>query len=137
MHTERMDPNNLPQLQGPQGFQTGPNGPGGRGEFFQHHPHGFGPFRDGMYGFYGHHHEGWGGPHVFALLLFLLLLIAIVVLLWRSFRARPAAGTTGHAADGALDLVRLRYAKGEIGRDEFLRLNEDLGGHGAASPPAA
>jgi hypothetical protein len=42
--------------------------------------------------------------------------------------------------DAALQAARLRYAQGEISREEYLRLAADLGGHlpgppGAATPP--
>ena len=35
--------------------------------------------------------------------------------------------------DNAVDVVRMRYAKGEIDRDDFLRISADLGG--APEPP--
>jgi uncharacterized membrane protein len=40
--------------------------------------------------------------------------------------------------DGALEEVRLRYARGEIGREEFLQRAADLGAAGPeATPPQA
>lgn len=81
-----------------------------------------------------------GGPHYFAwFLLFLLiglliLLIFFVLTRWDG-RPRPVAaaapGVTG-AGDDAHTLVRLRYARGEIDRDTFLQVSQDLAG---APPP--
>lgn len=75
----------------------------------------------------------WGGP-LFGLFWLLLLLgfIALVVVgvIWVvRGGARPSALTapvTG-SHDQALATLRMRYAKGEIGRDEFLVAARDLG----------
>jgi uncharacterized membrane protein len=86
----------------------------------------------------------WG----FASWLVPMLLIAVLVgvAVWLVGRAaRPARGAgptlvgTGGTAppDPALEAARMRYARGEIGRDDFLRLSGDLGGRtGDAIPPA-
>lgn len=69
---------------------------------------------------------------VFLFMAFLALLALGVALLWRRGSGSGGAG----AADGgdeALDALRLRYARGEITRDEFLQANQDLGG---PEPPA-
>jgi uncharacterized membrane protein len=90
-----------------------------------------------MYGHRGHF-DGWhGGPGVFGLLFFVVLVALAVVAavsLFRFYRARhelaPAAGAVrGRPDDGALAELRLRYARGEIGRDDFLARLHDLGGH--------
>jgi len=79
--------------------------------------------------------------HPIAWLVVLIVLIAIVafavyVLLKASRGAggMPVGGGVpgGAPADSALELVRMRYAKGEIERDEFVRVSTDLG----APPPA-
>jgi len=96
---------------------------------------------DGMR-FYGErggfeHHGGhqWLGFLFLALLLVLLaLLIGSVVRGIRSRRtAAEAAATAGPPGDDALSVLRLRYARGEIGRDDFLRAHEDLGGGSGAA----
>lgn len=84
--------------------------------------------------------HGGGGPHVFAWLLFALLLVFLVGLVvfftgrWGGLhRGSPAPGTLApRAGDDAQDLVRLRYARGEIDRETYLQLSRDLG---AAPPP--
>jgi uncharacterized membrane protein len=81
---------------------------------------------------------GWFIP-----VLMVAVLIGLVV--WAMLRltapARLAtAGGPGAVTvrrnDGALDLVRTRYAQGEITRDEFVQLSNDLGEPVAAPPPA-
>ena len=80
--------------------------------------------------------HGGNGPHVFAWLLFMLLLVLLVGLAvvvaarlggarWRSAATAPVAPRTG---EDPLELVRLRYARGEIDRETFLQVSQDLGG---------
>ena len=57
--------------------------------------------------------------------LLALVIVGIVAgLQWLTKSAGPRAA--GSRADSALDLLRERYAKGEIGRDEFQRVRQDL-----------
>lgn len=87
----------------------------------------FGPGGPGFE--HAHHH-----PHPFAWLLLLVLLALIVVgavwLVRRFAGSGPAmqGPAVAPVTDGALETVRLRYARGEIDRDEFLRVSADLGG---------
>ncbi len=61
-------------------------------------------------------------------ILFLLILVGIGVYLWRTnedkqwIRSSPPA----KQEDGALQLLRERYARGEIDHDEYQRRKEDL-----------
>ncbi len=99
-----------------------------------------------------HHVRGeWAGhgPPVWGWLIPLLFLLVIAgLVIWGVLRltsrqvAAPAAypgpwGAAPRPGDPALDAVRTRYARGEITREEFLRLVTDLGGAPPAPPPPA
>jgi len=65
------------------------------------------------------------------MLFFLALLVVLVVAAVRWFvgeRRPPAtsANTGQSPIDDALAIARTRYARGEIDRDAFLRITEDL-----------
>lgn len=68
----------------------------------------------------------------FLLMAFLALLALGVALLWR--RGGDDATVDTSSGDEALDAIRLRYARGEMTREEFLQVNRDLGG---PEPPPA
>jgi uncharacterized membrane protein len=93
-----------------------------------------------------HAHDGWwSGPLHFLLLLVLLtLLVAAVVWLVRRLAPAAAATTAGAAgapsaaaatggavADPAVATLRMRYARGEVSREDFQRTLVDLTGAGA------
>ena len=99
-------------------------------------------YYDGM----RHVNDGWwGGPfHVIVMLLLLALLIAGAVWLVRHFShggfAPAAAGpamipSASLAPDPAVAALRMRYAKGEVSREEFQHALEDLGGVAGPPPP--
>ena len=60
---------------------------------------------------------GWGGWLGFGHLLWWGLLAAGIVVLWRCQSQRRGSGPSGE--DGALQLLRERYARGEIDLKEF------------------
>jgi putative membrane protein len=72
-----------------------------------------------------------GGHPVLGGLIVLLLLAAVVLgalSLWRSYRNPPAQNVSAPPVrDPALAELRLRYARGEVDRDEYLRRAADLG----------
>lgn len=78
------------------------------------------------------HDGGWTwamGMHGIPWLLFLVLaVLGIVLLVRRLWRAAPGGHphTSGRPGEGALTVLEARYAKGEIGRDEFLEKKQDL-----------
>ena len=82
------------------------------------------------HGFGGRFQHGHGGGWPFGLFFLLILLILGGLVVWSLLRpgarhAPPAAG--GSPPDPALEQARLRYARGEIDRDEFVRIARDLG----------
>ncbi|MHB9035011.1 MAG: SHOCT domain-containing protein [Anaerolineae bacterium] len=89
--------------------------------------HDFGPF----YGPVGYSGWGWAGMIV-GLVIFLVLLAAFIwFIVWALRRSR--GGGYGYrypqapGGSSAREIVQARYAKGEITRDEYLKLLEDLG----------
>jgi putative membrane protein len=91
--------------------------------------------------------EHSGNGHAFWWFLMFLLLavlvgvVAALVFRWlagRQAAAVPLAPAALGPADDALGLVRMRYARGEIDRDQFLQTSADLGGQPPpAQPPPA
>lgn len=86
---------------------------------------------------FGYGMGGWGGPGWGEFgwiggLLFLALIVFAIVLLARSLgwdrHDRHAAGRPGEPAgeDRALQILRERYARGEIDKEEFDRRKEGL-----------
>jgi putative membrane protein len=92
---------------------------GGGGQMFVEHAGNAGGWPDGL---------SWV---MFALLL-LLFLIAVASLAFALYdRSHRGAAS---APSGALGELELRYARGELERDEYLQRRADLGG--AAAPPS-
>ena len=93
-----------------------------------------------------YHHPLWGFFGVILPILMLAALIGLVI--WAVLRltnqggARPAGQSIalppqGRASDPALEHARYRYARGEIDRDQFLLISNDLGAPVSAPPPPA
>jgi putative membrane protein len=59
------------------------------------------------------------------MLLFLGLLIAGIVVLVRALTGRSVFGQPGH--DSAMEVLRRRYAAGEITKDQFEEMKRTLG----------
>jgi putative membrane protein len=81
---------------------------------------------------YWRHHDwgwSWGFGHMLVgtliFFLFLALIAGLFAVLFR-WLTGPRGGMPG-ARSSALDLLEERYAKGEIGREEFLQKKKDLG----------
>lgn len=68
---------------------------------------------------------GWGGGMGLGMLLFWGLLIVGIVMLMRSSRGSGACGKR-EREKSALDILKERYAKGEIEREEFEQKKADL-----------
>jgi putative membrane protein len=84
---------------------------------------GYGP---GMMG-YGY---GWGG-HMFLGALFWVAILALAVYaVGHLFRASSRDGVPRQRGSSALCILEERYARGEIGRDEYLEKKADISGSG-------
>ena len=68
---------------------------------------------------------GWAGPWWF---LVPVLWIALVVLIvWLVIRSRRSPGST--PLDGAIEILAVRFARGEIETDEYRRRLDEIRGH--------
>ena len=80
-------------------------------------------------GMFGGSWGGWGfGPFGMVLMLvFWVLVIAGIVLVvkWLVEQGR-LSGASGQAGESALDILKKRYARGEIGKEEFEAKKKDL-----------
>ena len=91
------------------------------------------------------HGYGWGGSdywwlsNLISWLLIAALVALAVILTLRLAGRSPLDGTTlsrsGPEFDPAISELRLRYARGEVSRDEYLRVAGDLGAPGARPDP--
>lgn len=73
---------------------------------------------------YGYDHGGWmfGG----GLVMLLVWLVPIALLVWLVSAWVKHSGTAS-TEKAALDILKERYARGEIGRDEFEQKKHDIG----------
>ncbi len=78
--------------------------------------YGYGGYGPGMMGWFG-----WGG--MFMGLIFLVILVLIIV-----FAVRAASGSAFRfsGSETALDILKKRYAKGEISKEDFDRMKKDI-----------
>ena len=77
-----------------------------------------------MWGHMSDYGWGWGGMGI-GMLLFWGLLIAALVVLARCFRGSGSCEKGGREKS-ALDILKERYARGEIGSEEFEQKKRDL-----------
>ncbi len=88
-------------------------------------------------------YEHGGDPHMWGWLFVVLVLAALIglaVFLAMRYTGRRPAPTVAQGAaalEEPLAVLRMRYARGEVSRDEFLQASVDLGGGPApvAEPP--
>ena len=84
-------------------------------------------------------HGWWPGLiHELVPLLFLAAFVLLAVWAVRRItdeRRLLAVAPSRRGHDGALQELRLRYARGELDRDEFVQRVRDLGGEGPEPPP--
>lgn len=85
-------------------------------------------------GYYGHGHygnDGWGWGHMvfgpLMLILFIAVAVTVVVLIVRWLGGGGHAPAGGPPARTALDILRERYARGEIDKEEYEDRRRTLG----------
>lgn len=96
---------------------------------------------------YGHHHDSawWWFGHALSLIIVVALITLLVVLVMRLLdRTTPTAPVAVAPAapasppgDPALAQLRMRYANGDVSRDDYLRIASDLGASVPSSPPTS
>jgi putative membrane protein len=64
---------------------------------------------------------GYGGGF-----MWLLLIVVIGLLLYLFIQSTKTKGSMGGAGETPLDILKKRYAKGELTKDEFDRMKRDL-----------
>lgn len=74
-----------------------------------------------MENFYYGHMFGWGIGGGFMMLLFWGMVILLIVWL-----VREVGGTSSNQPNRALEILKERYAKGEISKEEFEAKKKDL-----------
>jgi uncharacterized membrane protein len=92
----------------------------------------------------GHADHGWEWLVALLLVALIIGIVTAIVVRWLAARqasALPVAAAGIGPVDDALGIVRMRYARGESDREQYLQATADLGGAqpppAAAAPPAA
>lgn len=67
-------------------------------------------------------HYGYGG----GMLMWILFLVVIVLLIYFIIQATRTRGRTPTHTENPLDILKKRYAKGEITKEDFDRMKKDL-----------
>lgn len=74
-----------------------------------------------MWNYYGGHMFGWG---IFGWLMMLLVWgLPVVLIVWA---VRGGFGSKNDVGKSALDILKERYAKGEINKEEFESKKKDI-----------
>ena len=73
---------------------------------------------------------GWGhmmGPGFGGMIMWILFLIAIILIVYVLVRVSKTGGLGSSPHETPLDVIKKRYAKGEITKDQFDEMKKDLG----------
>jgi putative membrane protein len=84
---------------------------------------GFGPQGSDGWGPMMHYGFGYGG-----MFMWIIFLIVIGLLIYFMVQALKTKGRAPTQDESPLDILRRRYAKGEIAREEFERMKKDIEG---------
>ena len=85
----------------------------------------YGPQGPGGWGSMMHYGFGYGYGGMFMLIIFL---IVIGLMIYFILQAQKTKGQTPTQNESPLDILKRRYAKGEIAREEYERTKKDLEG---------
>ncbi len=70
---------------------------------------------------------GMGGYWPFGMIIWIIIIIGILALIGWAVRALSSSSRLeGRHTPSALDVLQERYARGEIGRDEYLQKKSDI-----------
>lgn len=75
------------------------------------------------------HNDGMGWWMVIGsvwMVIFFILIIALVAWGIKSISGNSSSGSYGVGKNGALEIAKERYARGEISREEFEQIKRDL-----------
>jgi putative membrane protein len=75
-----------------------------------------------MMGYWDNWHFGMGFGWIFAVLFWVVILIGIAALVWWLFPKRGGLGSQ----DRPLDILKRRYARGELTREEYEQMRRDI-----------
>ena len=87
------------------------------------------------HGYWGNMGPGamnWGyGTNWLGTLIWLAILIAVVVSIialvrWMTISGRSSSSRPHHTSDSAMEILRRRYAQGEITKEQFTAMKHDL-----------
>lgn len=75
----------------------------------------------------GPDHFGWGGGWMFPMIMPIILIIIALIVVYLLF-GRGGARSSGENTkpESAMDLLKKRYARGEITKEEFDQMKKDL-----------
>jgi len=74
----------------------------------------------------------WGGFWIFPMIMFVMVIIFLLFVFFGRWSCRPPQwGPGGHHRQGgesetALEILKKRYAKGEVTKEEFEQMKKDL-----------
>lgn len=68
-------------------------------------------------------HYGYGG-----MFMWIILLIVIGLIIYYAVQVRKTKGQTPTQNESPMDILKRRYAKGEIAKEEYERMKKDLEG---------